>query len=82
MKSANQRYKESKTDMSFKNWLKLNQSKGLLKNHEKMINYDGVNEISVERNKNKLIRKNTIIGLVSISILILGLYQVSTRVSE
>jgi len=68
--------------MSFKNWLKLNQSKGLLERHEKMINYDGVNENSVERNKNKLIRKNTIIGLISISILILGLYQVSTRVSE
>ena len=46
MISANQLYKQSNSEMSFKEWLKDTQRKGILQDHEKMYNmidgqYDG-----------------------------------------
>jgi hypothetical protein len=38
MISANQLYRESKSPLSFKEWLKETQSKGILQDHEKMYN--------------------------------------------
>jgi hypothetical protein len=38
MISANQLYKESKSNLPFKEWLKETQKKGILQNHEKMFN--------------------------------------------
>jgi len=36
--SANQMYKQSKSSLTFKEWLKDTQNKGILENHEKMYN--------------------------------------------
>jgi hypothetical protein len=38
MISANQLYKQSKSNLPFKEWLKETQNKGILQNHEKMFN--------------------------------------------
>lgn len=38
MISANQLYRQSKSQLSFKEWLKETQSKGILQDHEKMYN--------------------------------------------
>lgn len=38
MISANKLYKESKSQLSFKDWLKETQQKGILQDHEKMYN--------------------------------------------
>jgi len=38
MISANKLYKQSKSPLSFKEWLKETQSKGILQDHEKMYN--------------------------------------------
>ena len=46
MLSANQLYKKSKTDLTFKQWLKDTQSQGVLDNHqEPMFNANGDEEI-------------------------------------
>ena len=36
--SANQMYKQSKSSLPFKDWLKNTQQRGILDNHEKMYN--------------------------------------------
>jgi hypothetical protein len=38
MISANKLYRESKSELSFKQWLKNTQNKGILEDHEKMYN--------------------------------------------
>jgi len=38
MISANKLYKESRSQLSFKDWLKQTQQKGILQDHEKMYN--------------------------------------------
>jgi hypothetical protein len=38
MISANKLYRESKSELSFKQWLKNTQNKGILQDHEKMYN--------------------------------------------
>ena len=49
MISANQLYKQSKSSLTFKEWLLQNQDKGLLDNHDKMYNLiDGANEEIVD----------------------------------
>ena len=50
MISANQLYKQSKSNLTFKEWLKNNQRDGMLENHEKM--YNMIDE--AERDTNKL----------------------------
>jgi hypothetical protein len=46
--TANKLYKESRSNLSFKLWLKENQTKGILDNHEKMFNLMGVDENTEE----------------------------------
>jgi len=41
VRSANQLYKDSKSELPFKEWLKDEQKKGTLANHEKMFNANG-----------------------------------------
>ena len=45
MKSANQLYKESKSEVPFRDWLKTQQEDGALDNHEKMFNANGEENI-------------------------------------
>lgn len=48
--TANKLYKESQSNLSFKVWLKQNQTKGILDNHEKMFNLMGVDADMEEDN--------------------------------
>ena len=87
MISANQLYKQSKSSLTFKEWLLQNQDKGLLDNHEKMYNLiDGDNEEIVDeevvvatitkpttkKSVSKLSMVN-LVGIIGIGILIYGL---------
>jgi len=79
MKSANQLYRDSKSELPFKKWLKTQQSQGVLQNHEKMFNANGNGDSKMTTQKAK--KKSgmlNIIGVVSLGILIYGL----TRTSE
>ena len=84
--TANQLYKESGSSLPFKEWLKQNQSKGLLDNHEKMFNLMGVDgdteEEVIEQVKTKSITAKkaktnmgilNIVGIIGIGILLYGL---------
>lgn len=87
MISANQLYKQSKSSLTFKEWLLQNQDKGLLDNHEKMYNLiDGDNEEIVDEevvvetitkpttktSVSKLSMVN-LVGIIGIGFLIYGL---------
>jgi hypothetical protein len=87
MISANQLYKQSKSSLTFKEWLLENQGKGLLDNHEKMYNLiDGADEEIVDEEEvvetitkpttkksvSKLSMVN-LVGIIGIGILIYGL---------
>ena len=83
--TANRRYKESNTDLSFKEWLKTEQEKGVLADHEKMFNYDGIEEeeleveekvITTKKAKSSMLGMN-ILGVVALGSLRYGLSQVS-----
>ncbi len=76
--SANQLYKESKSELTFKEWLKEEQSKGVLENHDKMFNANGNGDSTITTKKAK--KKDgmlNIIGFVSLGILIYGLTKAS-----
>jgi len=73
MRSANQLYKESGMKQPFKEWLKIQQENGALKDHETMFNAVGVKPTK----RVKAINRNNIIGLVALGFLAVGLYQVS-----
>ena len=78
IKSANQLYKESKTELPFKQWLKKKQNEGVLENHEKMFNANGKGDSTLTTQKAK--KKSgmlNIIGFVSLGVLIYGLTKVS-----
>lgn len=45
IKSANQLYKESKSEVPFKEWLLTQQNVGKLDNHNKMFNAEGNNDV-------------------------------------
>jgi peptidyl-tRNA hydrolase len=88
MISANQLYKQSKTNLPFKEWLKETQDKGILQNHEKMynlieseseaeINNTGKKTTSQEA-KTKLGMVN-ILGFVGLAVLIYGLTRSSAE---
>jgi peptidyl-tRNA hydrolase len=88
MISANQLYKQSKTNLPFKEWLKETQEKGILQNHEKMynlieseseaeINNTGKKTTSQEA-KTKLGMVN-ILGFVGLAVLIYGLTRSSAE---
>jgi len=79
IKSANQLYKESKSQVPFKEWLKDEQSKGVLKNHDNMFNANGNGDSTLTTKKAK--KKSgmlNIIGFVSLGILIYVLTKASS----
>ncbi|WP_438964732.1 hypothetical protein [Winogradskyella sp.] len=84
--TANQLYKESGSSLPFKEWLKQNQNKGLLDNHEKMFNLMGVDgdteEEVIEQVQPKPITTKKaktnmgmlkIVGIIGLGILLYGL---------
>lgn len=88
MISANQLYKQSKTNLPFKEWLKETQEKGILQNHEKMYN---LIESESEAESNNTGKKTTsqeaktklgmvnILGFVGLAVLIYGLTRSSAE---
>jgi peptidyl-tRNA hydrolase len=85
MISANQLYKESKSELPFKEWLKETQKKGILKNHEAM--YNMIEEGSSSETKIKSTTQSAktklgmtnLIGFVGLAILIYGLSRTSAE---
>ena len=80
IKSANQRYKESKSKMPFKEWLRIEQEKGNLEKHDKMLSASGNTEVSGNnQSKPKGMNTTNIVGLVSAGLLVYGIYQHSRK---
>ena len=79
MKTANQLYKESNSELSFKDWLKNTQSEGKLKDHEAMFNADGKQEEKPTTTKSAKVDlgKWNMLAVVSVVSLIYGLMKVS-----
>ena len=79
--SANQMYKQSKSSLTFKEWLKDNQSKGILENHEKMYNMideaEKESTMTTQQGTKKLGTIN-LIGIIGIVVLIYGLSKVTS----
>jgi hypothetical protein len=89
MISANQLYKQSKSNLAFKDWLKETQEKGILQNHEKMYNLiesesetDSISEpikkTTTQDAKTKLGMVN-LLGFVGLGLLIYGLTRTSAE---
>ena len=75
-KSANQLFKESKSDLSFKEWLQIEQEDGRLQ--VSMANADGDKEVIQTTKKAKVsLGKWNVVGFVAVGLLIYGLMQVS-----
>lgn len=94
MISANKLYKQSKSQLSFKEWLKETQSKGILQDHEKMYNLiESEGDLDEEDEDVPVIpsKKSTtqtaktklgmvnIIGFVGLAVLIYGLTRTSAE---
>jgi hypothetical protein len=82
MISANQLYKQSKSNLTFKEWLKDNQRNGILENHEKMYNMIDEAEretttMTTQQGTKKLGTIN-IIGIIGVVVLIYGLTKVTS----
>jgi hypothetical protein len=82
MISANQMYKQSKSGLPFKEWLKENQSRGILENHDKMYNMIDEAEkettnLTTQQGTKKLGTIN-LIGIIGIVVLIYGLSKVTS----
>ncbi len=75
--SANQKYKESGSKLSFKEWLKGEQNKGQLADHEKMFNANGLNDKPTIKKAKKNMFAVNMIGVVALGCLVYGLSQVS-----
>ena len=73
MKSANQRYKESNSELSFKQWIDNENKKFLSK--EDFSNANGKKDNSVM----KAIKKNNLIGIISVGLLAFGLWNLSSE---
>ena len=82
MISANQMYKQSKSNLTFKEWLKENQSKGVLENHEKMYNLideaERENTTMTTQQGTKKLGTINLIGIVGVIVLIYGLSKVTS----
>jgi hypothetical protein len=89
MISANQLYKQSKSNLAFKDWLKETQQKGILQNHEKMYNLiesesetasisEPIKKTTTQDAKTKLGMVN-ILGFVGLGLLIYGLTRTSAE---
>ena len=77
-KSANQLYQESKSDLSFKEWLQIEQEEGRLK--VSMANANGDKEVIQTTKKAKVsLGKWNLVGVVAVGLLIYGLMQVSKK---
>jgi hypothetical protein len=82
MISANQMYKQSKSGLPFKEWLKENQSRGILENHDKM--YNMIDEAEKETTTlttqpgTKKLGTINLIGIIGIVVLIYGLSKVTS----
>ena len=80
-KSANQLFKESKSDLSFKEWLQIEQEEGRLK--VSMANADGDSEvvktIPTTKQAKVSLGKWNLVGLIAVGCLIYGLMQVSKK---
>lgn len=78
IKSANQLYKESKSELPFKEWLRIEQDKGNLLNYEKMYNAsgnnDGINSIN-NNTKASTMRMTNVVGILSLGMIAYGIYQ-------
>jgi Cft2 family RNA processing exonuclease len=80
--SANQMYKQSKSSLTFKEWLKDTQNKGILENHEKM--YNMIDEAEKESTSmttqqgTKKLGTINLIGIIGIVVLIYGLSKVTS----
>ena len=82
--SANQMYKQSKSNLHFKDWLKTTQNRGILDNHDKMYN---LIENGEEEEKPKLTTQEatkkfstiSLLGVIGIVLLIYGLSKVSSQ---
>ena len=61
MKSANQLYKESKSQMPFKDWLKTQQEDGILENHEKMFNANGDENLEDSSNETNEVQEAEVV---------------------
>ena len=82
MISANQMYKQSKSNLTFKEWLRDNQRNGILENHEKMYNMIDEAEretttMTTQQGTKKLGTIN-IIGIIGVVVLIYGLSKVTS----
>lgn len=81
--SANQMYKQSKSNLHFKDWLKTTQNRGILDNHEKMYNLieNGKEEIPklTTQEATKKFSTISLLGVIGIVVLIYGLSKVSTQ---
>jgi hypothetical protein len=79
--TANQMYKQSKSNLTFKEWLKDSQKKGLLENHEKMYNLIDEAErdttLTTQQGTKKLGTIN-LIGIIGVVVLIYGLSKVTS----
>jgi hypothetical protein len=89
MISANQLYKQSKSNLAFKDWLKETQEKGILQNHEKMYNLiesesetasisEPIKKTTTQDAKTKLGMVN-LLGFVGLGLLIYGLTRTSAE---
>ena len=75
-------YKQSKSGLPFKEWLKENQSRGILENHDKMYNMIDEAEkettnLTTQQGTKKLGTIN-LIGIIGIVVLIYGLSKVTS----
>lgn len=86
MISANQLYKQSKSQLPFKEWLKETQKKGILQNHEAMYNMieeggepsPSSKSSTTQTAKTKLGMTN-LLGFVGLALLIYGLSRTSAE---
>jgi len=76
MKSANQRYKNSDSELSFKEWID-NENKSFF-SKDQFVNADGGKNDKVL----KSIKTNNIIGLISVGLLAFGLWKISSQNNE
>lgn len=86
MISANQMYRQSKSTLPFKDWLKNIQQRGILDNHEKMFNLieNGDEEIVVAEKltKTEATQKFStinVLGIIGIIVLVYGLSKVTNE---
>ena len=86
MISANQLYKQSKSQLPFKEWLKETQKRGILQNHEAMYNLieegsepaPSGKSSTTQTAKTKLGMTN-LLGFVGLALLIYGLSRTSAE---